>query len=387
MTRQGFDGFRRADGSVGTRNHVLILSVTGLTGPTARRIGRAVPGARVVTTPYGSGLLGDDAALQRRALAAFGAHPNVGASLIVGASRPQVEEIAAIVTKTGKPVEALILDDCEHDAVTLTERGTRIAARMMREVSRARRTPVALSELFLGMECGRSAPSSGLVANPLVGCIVDAVVDAGGRAVFGETVEWLGAEHLLTARAATAEVAHAIEAAVQRRERAAMDAGLDLLGNNPGPTNIAAGLTTIEEKSLGSIAKGGRSQVRGVVGIAEPLPGPGLYLMDAPAYAPESVGGLVASGAHLVLFTTGVGNSFVSGLAPTIKISGNPVATRRLREQFDFDASDVFERRASLEEAAARLQALVLEVASGTLTWGEILEEGEDVVSRLGPAL
>lgn len=387
MTRQGFDGFRRADGSVGTRNHVLILSVTGLTGPTARRIGRAVPGARVVTTPYGSGLFGDDAALQQRALAAFGAHPNVGAALIVGASRPQVEEIAAIVAKTGKPVEALILDDCEHDAVTLTERGTRIAARMMREVSRARRTPVALSELFLGMECGRSDPSSGLVANPLVGCIVDAVVDAGGRAVFGETVEWLGAEHLLTARAATAEVAQAIEAAVLRRERAAMDAGLDLLGNNPGPTNIAAGLTTIEEKSLGAIAKGGRSQVRGVVGIAEPLPGPGLYLMDAPAYAPESVGGLVASGAHLVLFTTGVGNSFVSGLAPTIKISGNPVATRRLREQLDFDASDVFERRASLEEAAARLQALVLEVASGTLTWGEILDEGEDVVSRLGPAL
>ena len=387
MTRQGFDGFRRADGSVGTRNHVLILSVTGLTGPTARRIGRAVPGARVVTTPYGSGLFGDDAALQQRALAAFGAHPNVGAALIVGASRPQVEEIAAIVAKTGKPVEALILDDCEHDAVTLTERGTRIAARMMREVSRARRTPVALSELFLGMECGRSDPSSGLVANPLVGCIVDAVVDAGGRAVFGETVEWLGAEHLLTARAETAEVAQAIEAAVLRRERAAMDAGLDLLGNNPGPTNIAAGLTTIEEKSLGAIAKGGRSQVRGVVGIAEPLPGPGLYLMDAPAYAPESVGGLVASGAHLVLFTTGVGNSFVSGLAPTIKISGNPVATRRLREQLDFDASDVFERRASLEEAAARLQALVLEVASGTLTWGEILDEGEDVVSRLGPAL
>src|SRR5258706_4656958 len=233
MTRQGFDGFRRTDGSVGTRNHVLILSVTGLTGPTARRIGRAVPGARVVTTPYGSGLFGDDAALQRRALAAFGAHPNVGAALIVGASAPHVEQIASIVAKTGKPVEALILDDCEHDAVTLTERGTRIAARMMRDVSRARRTPVALSELFLGMECGRSDPSSGLVANPLVGCVVDALIDAGGRAVFGGTAEWLGAEHLLTARAANAEVAQAIEAAVLRRERTAMDAGLDLLGNNP----------------------------------------------------------------------------------------------------------------------------------------------------------
>jgi altronate dehydratase large subunit len=109
--------------------------------------------------------------------------------------------------------------------------------------------------------------------------------------------------------------------------------------------------------------------------------------MDAPAYAPESVGGLVASGAQLVLFTTGVGNSFVSGIAPTIKVSANPVAARRLGEQLDFDASDVFERKASLAEAAARLQEVVLDVASGTLTWGEILDEGEDVVSRLGPAL
>ena len=387
MTGLSFDGFRRPDGTVGVRNHVLILSVTGLTGPTARRIGRAVPGARVVTTPYGSGLVGDDAALQRRALTAFGAHPNVGAVLVIGASPPLVDEVVASIAPTGKPVEALILDDCDHDALTLTERGTRIAARMMREASRARRVPVPLAELFLGMECGRSDPSSGLVANPLVGAVVDALIDAGGRAVFGETIEWLGAEHLLTARAANPEVARAIEAAVLRRERTAIDAGLDLLGNNPGPTNIAAGLTTIEEKSLGAIAKGGRSPIRGVVGIADPLPGPGLYLMDAPAYAPESVGGLVASGAQLVLFTTGVGNSFVSGLAPTIKISGNPVATRRLREQLDFDASDVFARRASLADAAARLQALVLEVASGTLTWGEILDEGEDVVSRLGPAL
>ena len=110
-----------------------------------------------------------------------------------------------------------------------------------------------------------------------------------------------------------------------RRERESVAAGMDLLGNNPGPTNIAAGLSTIEEKSLGAIAKGGRSPIRGVVAIAEPLPGPGLYLMDAPAYAPESVGGLVASGAQIVLFTTGVGNSFVSGIAPTIKISANPI--------------------------------------------------------------
>jgi altronate dehydratase large subunit len=385
--RLRFDGFRRPDGRVGVRNHVLVMSVTGLTSPTTRRIARNVPGVRIITTPFGSGLFGADAALQRRAFTAFGSHPNVAAALVIGGTRPYVEGVVEDIASTGKPVEALVLDDCEHDAVTLTERATRIAARMLRDASRARRTSVELRELCLGMECGRSDPSSGLVANPLVGTLVDAVVDAGGRAVFGETIEWLGAEHLLAERAADAEVAHAIRTAVLRRERVSVEAGMDLLGNNPGPTNIAAGLSTIEEKSLGAIAKGGGSTVRGVIAIADPVPGPGLYLMDAPAYAPESVGGLVASGAQIVLFTTGVGNSFVSGIAPTIKISANPVTTSRLREQLDFDASDVYRREATLAEAAQRLQATVLDVASGTLTWGEVLDEGEDVVSRLGEAL
>ena len=387
MAAAHFDGFRRSDGSVGVRNHVLVMSVTGLTGPTARRIGRAVPGARVITTPYGSGLVSDDAALQRRALEAFGRHPNVAAVLAIGATPPYVAEIAEAIASTGKPVEALVLDDCDHDAITLTERGIRTAARFVRDASRARRVRVGVADLALAMECGRSDPSSGLVANPLVGSIVDAVVAAGGRAVFGETIEWLGAEHLLAARAADATVARAIRDAVLRRERMSVAAGISLTGNNPGPTNIAAGLSTIEEKSLGAIAKGGRAPIRGVVDIAERLPGPGLYVMDAPAYAPESVGGLVASGAQIVLFTTGVGNSFVSGLAPTIKISANPVAAKRLREQVDFDASGVFERRDALADAASRLMDVVLDVASGTLTWGEVLDEGEDVVSRLGPAL
>jgi altronate dehydratase large subunit len=382
-----FEGYRRPDGSAGVRNHVLVLSVNGLTGPTARRIGRAVPGARVVTTPYGSGLMGDDARLQDRALVGLGRHPNVAATLVVGGSPPQVTRIADQIRATGRPAEALVLDDCDHDAITVTERGTRIAAEMMREASRLRRTTMPASALFLGLECGRSDPSSGLVANPLVGRVVDAVIASGGRAAFGETIEWLGAEHLLARRAVDPAIGAAIRDAVARRERAAVAAGMDLLGNNPGPTNVAAGLSTIEEKSLGGIAKGGGSPIQGLIGIAEPPPGAGLFVMDAPAYAPESVTGFVAAGAQIVLFTTGVGNSFVSALAPTIKISGNPETTRRLRQQLDFDASGVFERRETLDAAAVRLHALVLDVASGTSTWGEILDEGEEVVSRLGPAL
>lgn len=386
--RKTFEGYRRADGSVGVRNHTLVMSVTGLTTPTAKRISRSLSGAKLVTTSYGSGLMGEDAELQVRALAGFACNPNVAAALVIGGTRPHVSQIAEIIARTGRPVEALILDDCDHDAITLTERGIRIGARLMREASRARRTTVGTNELFLAMECGRSDPSSGLVANPLVGAVVDAIVDAGGRALFGETIEWLGAEHLLAARAADANVAREIIAAVNRREQQAVAAGMDLLGNNPGPTNVAAGLSTIEEKSLGAIAKGGQSVVRGVVRIADTPPRePGLYVMDAPAYAPESVGGLVSAGAQLVLFTTGVGNSFVSGIAPTIKLSGNPNAAARLHEQLDFEASDVFERRATLAQAAQRLHDLVLDIASGTLTWGEILDEGDDVVSRLGSAL
>lgn len=387
MSDSEFEGYARGDGKVGVRNHVLILSVTGLTGPTARRIGRAVPGTRVVTTPYGSGLMGDDARLQHRALVGLGRHPNVAATLVVGASPPQVAQVAEEIRAAGKPAETLILDEYGHDAITMTERGTRIAATMARDATRLRRTAFPLSELFIAVECGRSDPSSGLVANPLAGRVVDAIVDAGGRAVFGETIEWLGAEHLLARRAQDPIVAQAIQEAVARRERAAVAAGMDLLGNNPGPTNVAAGLTTIEEKSLGGIAKGGRSTVRGVLDIAEPPAGPGLYLMDAPAYAPESLTGMVAAGAQVVLFTTGVGNSFVSSLAPTIKISGNPIATRHLQQQIDFDASAQFTQRESIDSATQRLLALLREVASGTATWGEILDEGEEVVSRLGPAL
>jgi len=382
----GFDGFERPNGSIGIRNYLLILSINGLTGPTARRIGRSVTNSRVVTTPYGSGLLGEDRAVQIRSLIGMGRHPNVGAVIVVGAHPPQVHELVAEIAKAGGLVEGLIFDDCNHDALTMTDRGVRLAATFTRDLSRQRRRHASISSLFLAMECGRSDPSSGLVANPLVGRIADRIADADGRVVIGETIEWLGAEHLLAARAKPA-VAVALTEAVERREALAVSAGIDLVGNNPGPTNVAAGLSTIEEKSLGAIAKSGTSPVRSVLAIAEPPSGPGLHVMDGPAYSPESLTGMVAAGAQLALFTTGVGNSYVSSLAPTIKISGNPETAARLREQLDFDASRVFTGVESMDRAADDLFETVLEVASGTLTWGEILDEGEEVISRLGPAL
>lgn len=384
---RGFLGYPRSDGRVGTRDHLLILSVTGLTGPAARRIGASLRGAVVVGTPYGSGLLGADAAVQERCLVGLARHPNAGAVLVVGSDPPLVERVAAAAATADRPVEALTIDGCGHDLLTLADRGIRAGLGLAKAVSGRPRRPVGAEALVLGLECGRSDPSSGLVANPTVGRVADAVVDAGGSAILGETTEWLGAEHRLAARASDPATARAVLEAAARREAMAVAAGVDLLGTNPSTTNIAAGLSTIEEKSLGAVAKAGSRPIRGLLAYGEAPPGPGLWLMDAPAYAPESVTGFTAAGANLVLFTTGVGNAYGSALAPTIKISANPETCRRLGAQLDLDLSAAFAGTTSLAAAAAALEELVAAVASGRAVAAEILGETDEVVARFGPAL
>lgn len=384
---EGFLGHPRIDGRVGTRDHLLVLSVTGLTGPAARRIGASLRGAVVVGTPHGSGLLGADAAAQERCLAGLAAHPNAGAVLVVGGDAPLVERIATAAAHAGRPVEVLTIDGCGHDLLALADRGIRVGLRLAKAISGRPRVPVGLEGLCLGLECGRSDPSSGLVANPVVGRVVDRVVDAGGRAILGETTEWLGAEHRLAARAGDPAIGRAIREAAGRREAMAVAAGVDLLGTNPSATNIAAGLSTIEEKSLGAVAKAGSRPVRGLLAYGEAPAGPGLWVMDAPAYAPESVTGFTAAGANLVLFTTGVGNAYGSALAPTIKISANPETCGRLGEQLDLALSDVFLGREPPEAAAERLLALLRAVGSGRRVTAEILGETDEVLARFGPAL
>ena len=382
-----FPGYLRPDGRVGVRNLFLVLSAGGLTGQTARRIAAAIAGAVVITMPYGAGLIGQDDAVRFAALCGLAGHPNVGATLLVGDNPPLNARIAGHLARIGKPHVALSLDDCGHDALTLTDRGLREGARLARQITAQRRVPSPVSALCLGLECGRSDPSSGLVANPLVGLMADRIVDAGGQAMIGETLEWMGAEHLLAARAATPETATRLWDVVRAREELAMAVGVDLMGNNPGPTNIAAGLSSIEEKALGNIAKSGSRPIAGVIGYGEPPEAPGLWAMDGAAYSPESMTGFVAAGAQLLLFTTGVGNSYVSALAPTIKISANPTSGRVLTEQLDFDASSAFLGQSDLRDIGQALFETVLDVASGQATWGEILGEGDEVISRFGPAL
>jgi len=382
-----FAGYRRAEDRYGVRNHVLVLGINGLVARTAERIQRSVAGSIVFASSYGRGQYGADKEAHFAQLVGLGRNPNVAATLVVGADRPAAEAVAEAIAAVGKPAGAIALDDVHEDALELSLRGARVAAQLARDASRIRREPAPVSSLFVAVECGHSDATSGVASNPLAGKVVDRIVDAGGTAVFGETIEWLGAEHVLARRAATTGVAAALVAAVRRREDAVAGVGLDLTGNNPGVENIRGGLSSIEEKSLGAIAKGGSRPIAGVLGVAESPKRAGVYVMDAPGFSPESMTGFAAAGAQVMLFTTGAGNSYCSAVAPTIKISARPDTVARLSTQIDFDASGVFEGRDDPDAAADRLYALLLEVCSGTRTWGELLGESGESIIRVGGSL
>ena len=382
-----FAGYPRADGRYGVRNHVLVLGLNGLVARAAMRIASGVAGAVLFATPYGRGQFGDDRDVHTAQLVGLGRNPNVAATLVVGADRRVTDDIAHAIAAAGKPVASIALDDVHEDALELSVRGIRLAAELARNASRQRREPAPLAALFLAVECGHSDATSGLVSNPLAGKIVDRLLDAGGTAVFGETIEWLGAEHLLARRAAKPEIGDAIAAAVRRREQAVAATGVDLTGNNPGAENIRGGLSSIEEKSLGAIAKGGTRAIAGVLGVAEAPSSPGVYVMDAPGFSPESMTGFAAAGAQAMLFTTGAGNSYCSAVAPTLKISARPDTVVKLPVQIDFDASPVFTGREDLDAGADRLFALLLDVCSGTRTWGELVGETSESVVRIGGSL
>ena len=382
-----FAGYARPDGRVGVRNAVLVLGINGLVARAAARVAQNVAGTVLVATNYGRGQFGADRSAHEAQLRGLASNPNAAAVVIVGADRKTSEALAQSIAGIGKPVAVVTLDDVHEDALALADAGIRAAARLAREASRVERVRVSAAQLCIGVECGHSDATSGLVANPVVGGAVDAVIDSGGRAIFGETIEWLGAEHLLARRAATPDIGHAIVAAVKRREAEVAATGVDLTWNNPGAENIRGGLSTIEEKSLGAIAKGGSRPIAGLLQLAQAPPGPGLYVMDAPGFSPESMTGFAAAGAQLMLFTTGAGNSYCNSLAPTIKVSAHPRTAKALPEQIDFDASSVFAGREDAAQASERLFELVLAVASGYMTWGEVLGEGGESFVRTGASL
>jgi altronate dehydratase large subunit len=379
--------YRRPRGDIGVRNHVLVLGINGLAARVSERIARLVPGCACVATGNGRGQVEPDLGIHFDQLVGLGTNPNVAAVLVVGVDAGTTDLVVARLAASGKPVQGVSFAQVHEDVLAVQDIGVRRAAQLRREASRCRREPGRMSELFVGVECGHSDATSGIASNRVIGAAVDALIDQGATVVVGETVEWLGAEHLLARRARNASVGTAIIAAVQRREQIAAASGKALTGNNPGEENIRGGLSTIEEKSLGAVVKSGSRPIDGLLGLTDRPSGKGLYLMDGPAFSPESITGFNAIGTQLVLFSTGPGNSYASTISPTIKVTAQRATTARLPEQIDFDASGVFANTESVSAAAERLLATVADIAAGTLTWGEVVGEGFELLTRVRGSL
>lgn len=381
-----FQGYRRADGRIGVRNHVAVISAMDNSNAAANRIGAMVQGTVVLTTPFGRTQIGHDAEMTLKTLAEFGCHPNVASVLVLGLSLESAEALAKRIRPSGKPVETLGLQEC-GGPIELTARGARTATDMVVAASRLRREPCPFADLIVAVECGGSDTTSGIASNPALGDFSDRFVDAGGTVILSEPAEFMGAEHILAERAQSTEDAQAIRDMVKWFEDEAGRAGVDMRGINPTPDNIRGGLTTLEEKSLGAIIKGGTRPVRQVIDYAERPGKRGLVIMNTPSAACESMTGLAGGGAQILLFSTGRGNAIGAPVAPTIKVSGNPNTVATMREIIDLDVSGILTEGESVAAASGRLWGLVLETAEGTLTRCEVLGEEQLAVSRWGPSV
>lgn len=385
-SNQVFPAYLRPDGRAGARNHLLVLPSVFCANVAAQRVAEAVPGAIALPHPYGCAQL--DIARTADVLAGLGAHPNVGATLVVGlgCEMLQANDLAARIAASGQTVEALTIQR-EGGTLKTIARGRELARKLAARLAAQPRETVPLSKLVLATECGGSDATSGLAANPVIGAVSDRVIAARGTVLLSETTELMGAEHILARRAVSAAVGQRLVEIVAAVERETLRLGADLRGSQPTPGNMAGGLTTIEEKSLGCMHKAGASPLRGVLHYAEPPPGPGLYVMDAPGHDAESITGMVAGGAQVVLFSTGQGTPLGAPVAPVIKLTANPRTARSMADHMDFSAARVIAGEMTIEEAGEDLWALLLRVLEGQETASETLGHHELAITRAGTSV
>jgi altronate dehydratase large subunit len=380
-----FWGYRRANGSVGIRNHVAILAVMDNANGVVRHLSQLVRGTLPLPVWYGRGQFGADDTLFRRTQVGLANNPNIAAVLVVSLERVSAGKMTEAIAKSGKPVEQISIQDV-GGTVEAIAKGMRLLAPLVQAASEQRPEQVPLSELILGVECGGTDTTSGIASNPALGWVADQVVGQGGVVYLSETSEWMGAEAVLARRARNPEVADAIFAAVRRIEQDAIARGVDIRGANPVPDNIRGGISSIEEKSLGAIIKGGTTTIQDVLAYGHRAAGKGLYLMDTAAPAAESMTGLAAGGAQIIIFTTGQMNIMGCPVAPTIKVTGNPRTAQRLADNVDIDVSAMLSGE-SLEAAGTRLYHGMLGTASGRLTRAEVFGDEEIAISRIEPTV
>jgi altronate dehydratase large subunit len=379
----------RPDGSVGTRNYVLVIPQ----GIIARSICDFVTGTRTIqTVDHGSGRTSNDRERIARVLIGLGRNPNV-ASVIVHAASPGVgypelraERLADEIAASGKRVE--VIDPAKEGGVyEAIGKGIQLARMMVYEASKLRRVEAADEHLSVGVKCGYSDTTSGIAGNPAVGYLYDRIVGAGGTAFFGETTEIIGAEHALAKRAATPEVSGAILDAVAYREALAKSTGLDIRTINPIPANIKGGISSLEEKSLGAIHKAGISTIQGVLQYAERPRSKGLFFVDNWMGSFSIFAGYAAAGANLVMFQLGggglTGRNLLEGspsvVAPFLWCTANPRTYAMAGDNIDFYSGTVIEGKENAEQAGERLYRTVIDIASGTLSRSETLTYSEPI--------
>ncbi|MGY6627631.1 MAG: UxaA family hydrolase [Oceanicaulis sp.] len=386
-----FDGYHRTDGRVGIRNEIWIIATVGCVARTARRIAAEatrrhagdVDGVHAITHPFGCSQLGDDLEGTRAILAALADHPNAGGVLIVGLGCESNQIDALMAAAPGLDPARVRTLRAQADGDEL-ETGLALTAELAGIAALDRRTPCPVSTLKIGVKCGGSDGFSGLTANPLAGRMTDLVTAAGGTSLITEIPEMFGAEHLLLNRAASEDIFRSGADLITRFKRYFTDHHQPV-HENPSPGNIAGGITTLEEKSLGAVQKAGQAALTSVIGYGETADTPGLTLLEAPGNDAVSSTALAAAGAHIIVFTTGRGTP-LGFPVPTLKLASNSDLARRKAHWIDFDAGTMIDGE-PLEAASVRLFELLLATASGARTRNEINDEREIAIWKRGVTL
>ena len=381
-----FYGYRRPDGRVGVRNKVLILPASVCASDTTRIIAQQVTGSVTFNNQQGCAQVAPDQQLTMDVMAGYAANPNIYGTVVVslGCENCQMDLVVdAIRQRTNKPLKQVIIQE-SGGTLKAIDKAVRYAKEMVEEASLLQKEKFPISELILGTECGGSDPTSGLAANVLIGQLSDLLVQAGATSILSETTEFIGAEHILARRAATPEVRDRIFEIVHRYEKALQMVGEEVRKGNPSPGNKAGGITTLEEKSLGCIHKGGHSPVMEVYDYAKQVEAKkGLVIMDTPGHDPSSVAAMVAGGAQIVVFSTGRGTPTGNPLAPVIKITGNKLTYANMIDNIDVDASPLIYGTKTIEELGQELLKLTQEVACGKQTKAESLGYTEMAIARV----
>jgi len=385
MSENTFYGYRRENGRVGIRNHVVILPLDDLSNAASEAVANNIKGTLALPHSYGRLQFGEDLELHFRTLIGTGSNPNVAAVVVIGIEPGWTNRVVEGIAKTGKPVEGFAIE--RNGDIQTIAAASRKAKEFLQWASEIRREPCDISDLWVSVKCGESDTTSGLASNPTVGNFIDKVDPLGVTTCFGETSEITGAEQVCSQRGKTPETGQKFLATWQ----AYMDEVIepfktsDLSESQPTKGNIEGGLTTIEEKAFGNLEKiGKKTQYVDVLGPAEePQQGPGLYFMDTSSAAAECVTLQAAAGFAVHLFPTGQGNVIGNPIEPVIKLTANPRTVRTMSEHVDLDVSGLLQREMTLDEAGDRLIDITLRTCNGRLTAAEALGHREFVMTKL----